>query len=139
MDRAALDAAIELGIEQGGFCPAGRIAEDGRISDNYLLTETESTDSAIRTEANVLTSDGTLLIYQYQPLEGSILTRDLCRQHGKPLFELDIPGLDLLKCKQDFSRWLEDNCISILNIAGNRESSRPVYKSAKDLLLTLLK
>ena len=28
-DRAALDWAIERGIPHGGFCPAGRMAEDG--------------------------------------------------------------------------------------------------------------
>jgi hypothetical protein len=28
-DRAALDAALEFGIPHGGWCPAGRLAEDG--------------------------------------------------------------------------------------------------------------
>ncbi|MEO8649300.1 MAG: putative molybdenum carrier protein [Acidobacteriota bacterium] len=31
VDRAALDAAIDHGIATGGFIPAGRIAEDGKI------------------------------------------------------------------------------------------------------------
>ena len=29
VDRGALDAAIELGIDHGGVCPRGRLAEDG--------------------------------------------------------------------------------------------------------------
>src|SRR5437870_1510665 len=41
-DRAALDFAIEHGIPHGGWCPAGRLAEDGPIDPRYLLSETPS-------------------------------------------------------------------------------------------------
>ena len=33
VDRAALDAALESGVEAGGWCPEGRMAEDGTIPD----------------------------------------------------------------------------------------------------------
>ncbi len=36
VDRAALDVAMELGLEAGGWCPRGRRAEDGR--DPRLLS-----------------------------------------------------------------------------------------------------
>ncbi|MFZ2538218.1 MAG: putative molybdenum carrier protein, partial [Oscillospiraceae bacterium] len=39
VDRAALDFAIIAGIPHGGWCPLGRTAEDGIISDKYELTE----------------------------------------------------------------------------------------------------
>ena len=32
VDRAALDAAVASGIPVGGWCPKGRLAEDGAIS-----------------------------------------------------------------------------------------------------------
>lgn len=35
VDRAALDVANELGIERGGWCSLGRLAEDGAISADY--------------------------------------------------------------------------------------------------------
>lgn len=40
-DRAALDAALSGGFPVGGFCPAGRQAEDGEIPKRYPLTEIE--------------------------------------------------------------------------------------------------
>jgi len=40
VDRAALDAAMKLGIEVGGWCPKGRRALDGLIPVKYPLTET---------------------------------------------------------------------------------------------------
>ncbi len=54
VDRGALDAAIALGMEHGGWCPQGRQAEDGRIPDCYRLEETDSPDYPVRTERNVL-------------------------------------------------------------------------------------
>ena len=61
VDRAALDAAISLGIEHGGYCPKGRRAEDGRIPDEYQLTETTTADYSDRTERNILESDLSLI------------------------------------------------------------------------------
>jgi hypothetical protein len=39
VDRGALDAAIELGILHRGWCPRGRLAEDGRIPSCHKLQE----------------------------------------------------------------------------------------------------
>jgi len=39
-DRVALDFAIEHGIPHGGWCPAGRLAEDAPIDARYQLKET---------------------------------------------------------------------------------------------------
>ncbi|HLZ07124.1 MAG TPA: putative molybdenum carrier protein, partial [Chloroflexota bacterium] len=41
-DRGGLEAAIELGIPHGGFCPKGRKSEDGPIPEKYQLEETPS-------------------------------------------------------------------------------------------------
>ncbi len=41
VDRAALDMAINLGIDHFGWCPKGRRAEDGVIPLRYSLEETE--------------------------------------------------------------------------------------------------
>jgi len=53
-DRAALDFALLHGFTHGGFCPAGRRAEDGLIPEKYHLTETRNTPHfAQRTKLNV--------------------------------------------------------------------------------------
>jgi hypothetical protein len=39
VDRGVLDAAFAAGAECGGWCPAGRLAEDRRIPDRYPLIE----------------------------------------------------------------------------------------------------
>jgi hypothetical protein len=39
-DRAALDFAIDHDILHGGWCPAGRKAEDGPIDGSFRLKKT---------------------------------------------------------------------------------------------------
>jgi hypothetical protein len=52
-DRSGLDAAIDLGLPHGGFCPKGRLAEDGVIPPRYQLEETASAEYDERTRKNV--------------------------------------------------------------------------------------
>ena len=42
VDRATLDFALENGILCGGWCPKGRLAEDGIIPLKYPLRESNS-------------------------------------------------------------------------------------------------
>jgi hypothetical protein len=137
VDRAALDAAIELGISHGGWCPKNRLAEDGAIPRKYHLRETDSSNYAVRTRWNVRDSGGTLILYR-EPLEGGTrFTWECTLQFNKPAFlvELGFPPL-----ADAFYRWREENSIATLNIAGPRESQRPgIYSAAKQLLLLWLK
>ena len=71
VDRAALDAAMKAGIPVGGWCPQGRMAEDGKIDPAYPLRETPSADYSQRTEWNVRDSDATLIIYESE-LRGAL-------------------------------------------------------------------
>ena len=52
-DRAALDFAIKHGIPHGGWCPKGRLAEDGSLDLRYQMQETPSQGYVQRTEWNV--------------------------------------------------------------------------------------
>jgi hypothetical protein len=122
-DRGALEAAIELGIQHGGHCPAGRRAEDGRIPDRYRLIETESADYAVRTERNVLGADGTLLVTRGAPTGGSALTAALARKHNRPFLHVDLDSAG--DPRAAVREWLAAGQIRCLNVAGPRESSCP--------------
>ena len=77
-DRAALDAAIEMKIPYGGWCPKGRLAELGTtIPTKYILQETTSATFEERTKLNIRDSDGTLILVPETPIkvtDGTILT-----------------------------------------------------------------
>lgn len=139
-DRAALDAATELGILTGGWIPKGRRAEDGEIPGRYSsLRECESADYSHRTRLNVSDSDATLIISRGPLFGGSLLTQEAAKELGKPFLHIDLesqvnqPGLSVAR------RWLVESRCEILNIAGPRASSDPqIYDLAKEFIKTLL-
>ena len=77
-DRAALDWAMANNIPHGGWCPLGRLAEDGKIDAQYNLLETPKADYLQRTEWNVRDSDATVIISLAPQLTGgSLATAEL--------------------------------------------------------------
>src|SRR5690606_26279841 len=88
--RAALDVAIYLGIEHGGWCPRGRVAEDGGIPAQYFLVETESAEYWVRTDRNVAEADATLILHRGPITGGTELTRKLCLKHRRPHLAVEL-------------------------------------------------
>ncbi|OGA44096.1 MAG: hypothetical protein A3G25_14545 [Betaproteobacteria bacterium RIFCSPLOWO2_12_FULL_63_13] len=134
-DRAALDWAIRNDVPHGGWCPRGRKAEDGVLPAKYKLRETESKDYRQRTRQNVIDSDGTLVLNLGALDGGTLKTVSLAEQLGKPhlVLQLDsgISDEDVLHVLA----WLRRESISILNVAGPRESKRlGIYSLTNELL-----
>lgn len=136
VDRAALDAGLASGIAVGGWCPAGRRAEDGMIPKRYPLLELDSPDYAARTEKNVVDSDATLVLNFGVLADGTALTVQLARKHRKPLHVVQLDG------EADpgaVAEWLRKLGVKVLNIAGPRESKCPgIHESALLFLRKLL-
>jgi hypothetical protein len=139
VDRAALDAALQLGIPCGGFCPSGRIAEDGRIPDHYPLTEVRTANYPFRTRRNIEVADAILILHEELPLPtspGTLLTLCLARESGKPWREvyLDLPAA--VAFARGFLAELDGKT---LMVAGPRESKCPgIYGRALAFLLEVL-
>ncbi len=82
-------------------------------------------------------SDATLIVSAGALRGGSRLTRTCCRGLAKPYRVVDVLGAVEI---EDLRKWLADNRVAVLNVAGPRESHWPgVYALARDLLLELLK
>lgn len=136
VDRAALDVALERGVDCGGWCPKGRLAEDGPIPDRYPLTETPSRRYRERTEWNVRDSDATLILAMGELTGGTKLTQYFAERFGKPWFRVDFANP---MSAAELLDGLRSENIRVLNIAGPRESTEPgVYEKAKAYLENLL-
>src|SRR5262245_5804645 len=90
VDRAALDVALEVGIEAGGWCPRGRWAEDGTIPARYPLIETRSSDVHVRTQRNVEISSATLVLTRGSPMGGVRYTVEIAESMRRPLLVVDL-------------------------------------------------
>jgi hypothetical protein len=138
VDRAALDAAISLEIPHRGWCPRGRVAEDGTLSLIYQLRETPSVNYADRTLRNVLESDGTLILHRGPITGGTRLTDRLARKHKRPCKALDVLLATDEESLGQVQRWLLDGQIRVLNVAGPRETHHPgIYERALAFLTEL--
>lgn len=127
VDRAALDAALALGLPVGGWCPRGRRAEDGRIPDHYPLLETPASDYLERTIWNLRDSDATLVLHRGPLTGGTAMTAQLARRGGRPLLVRELcPTLEI----ESVLDWLSINHVRVLNCAGPRESGSPGIQAA---------
>lgn len=122
-DLAALDAAISRGVEHGGWLPKGRKTENGPLPSKYNLKELNTGKYRARTEKNVIDSDGTL-ICSFGPLSGgSALTEALAIKHDRPCLHIDFELFPDNKPVLAVERWLLENQIQTLNVAGPRASN----------------
>jgi hypothetical protein len=133
-DRAGLDWAIGRGLPHGGWCPKGRKAEDGVIDRRYNLVETPSEDYSQRTEWNVRDSDGTAVFSMRKELRGgSLLTVEIAGRYNKPVIHLRQD--EQANHAQELRSFIDEFEISVLNVAGPRESDEPgVYQFAARVL-----
>lgn len=132
VDRAALDFALSRNIPHGGYCPKGRLAEDGMIPERYSLDEIATEDYSVRTEKNVDLSDGTLILSRGTTQGGTLFTETYALFVMKPMLVVDIETPFSLVTIRN---WIMENQIRILNIAGPRESEFPgIYRNTLNLL-----
>ena len=131
VDQGALRAAIDLGMDCGGWCPPGRESEGGKIPEQFPLKETPSERSkkapeiprSLRTEWNVRDSEATLVL---QPAgckdTGTEWTVQCAEMYHKHYLIIDpYKSGEAVSIRE----WLDHNRISILNVAGPSEKSYP--------------
>lgn len=137
VDRAALDAARELGITIGGWCPKGRRAEDGAIAKHYPLVETRARNYAQRTEWNVRDTTATLVLTAGKIAGGTALSVQLAKEMARPCLVVCLDGGEDAGAVR---RWLAGHRVETLNIAGPRESELAgIHARAKSFLVTVLR
>ena len=137
VDRAALDAALEVGLPIGGWCPRGRRAEDGFVPHGYPLAETPTTEYTERTNFNVRDSDATLVVTRGALDGGSLFATKVAMHLGRPCKVVDLDESNGLEVALGFIRTTNAR---VLNVAGPRESKNPgIYEKSLAFLMNLFK
>lgn len=145
VDLAALDSTREMGLyEWGGWCPKGRLYEEGELPAKYFgaaqrncgLREAESSRYTQRTSLNVRDSDATLIMKSGFMTPGTKLTVKVCRKKTKYYVICDPNKMHHMPRVVKF---IIEQEVCVLNIAGPRESSRPgIYNQAKLFITDVL-
>ena len=140
VDRAALDAALESGVSAGGWCPEGRKAEDGPIAEKYPLQELPDGSYKERTLKNVQDSDATIIIYFESISGGTEETLLYCLNEKKPYLLIDGSGITEDSASKRIKHFIDENQISLLNVAGPRASKEQrAYEYTKQVITLMLK
>jgi hypothetical protein len=122
VDRAALDVALRHGFECGGWCPAGRLDEFGKIPDHYPIQELPGGSFTERTLQNVKDSDGTVIIYSVELRGGTEQTVRFCVDLKRPHELIDASKISAEGAAKLIGDFVDKNKINILNVAGPRQS-----------------
>jgi Circularly permutated YpsA SLOG family len=138
VDRGALEAALEAGFSCGGWCPQGRMAEDGAIAERYPLVELAGGYEE-RTLQNVLDSDGTVILHSGALEGGTRQTMLRCQKHRKPCKLLDAAQLSPEQAALELLAFVTSSGIAVLNVAGPRASKWPgAHDYAQEVVRRLL-
>ena len=139
VDRAALDAALESHAEVGGWCPEGRLSEDGTIPEMYPVTELPNSGYRQRTKQNVIDSEGTVIIYFGYPTGGTEQTISFCIKERKPYVLIDAEEFSIERASRKISKFVSEYSVSIMNVAGPRASGEPrAYEYARKVIKNVL-
>lgn len=132
-DRAALDFAIEHRLPHEGWCPRGRLAEDGPLAELYHLRETPSRKYSQRTKWNVRDSDATVVFTLMEVATGgTALTLRVANNYDKPVLHLAREGhvaagtaQAIRAAADELNEFIRSHKVRRLNIAGPRASQSP--------------
>ena len=135
-DRAALKAAKSKGIPTGGCMPRGFLAHDGEhpeFASLYGMHQSGSPEYPPRTEENVRVADATIRFATNFNTRGEKLTEKMIHRHRKHGLSVDLEK-NYLRPK-DVARWLVENNVRVLNVAGNSEKRSPGIEARVEAFL----
>jgi hypothetical protein len=122
-DQAGLRSAFDNEIPTGGYVSRNCRTLDGykpHLIVKYNLIELPCDDYPTRTFKNVEDSDGTMRFASVWNSRGERCTLKAIKKYSKPHIDIDI----FSPTEHDIViRWIEDNSIQTLNIAGNSEKT----------------
>jgi Circularly permutated YpsA SLOG family len=125
IDRGMLDACLEKGFACGGWCPEGRLAEDGPIDEKYPLKVLPGAGYPERTRENVIDSDATLIIFNGDLSGGTKKSKSLARSLRKPYLMLDFAETDLETAVELAYESIRKQGLQKINFSGPRASNWP--------------
>ena len=137
--QAALDVAIELGFQHGGWIAKGGKARAEKLNNKYNLHETASIGFSQPAELNILESDGTMILTHGKSKGASEPVQQISKKHHRPCLYIDLNEIGEAKAVQIIATWIEIRKMKTLNVTGLRgDNTAGIYEATKRILVTVL-
>ena len=89
----------------------------------------------MRTEKNVVDTDGTLIMTHGPLIGGTEYTRKMAVKHSRPWLHMDLDRTAAFHAATAINNWIQQKKIEILNVAGPRASEDPtIYQDTLNIL-----
>jgi hypothetical protein len=133
--RAALEAAVKLGISIGGWTPESDPADPENLVDRFGLKALETGGMEEADRLNLLEADATLLLTRGQMDPRTEKVRRICTANEKPCLHLDLKTTGAFQAARKLARWLSGEEVQVLHVAGSEASDDPAMtRIVPDLL-----
>jgi len=115
--RAALDAALHLDIDHGGWISTDDVSVHRQTASSYGFQELPSSLDCL--EKCVTNTDGTLLLTRGET-DGELKAfRHILQKHGRHFLHVDLDRVPAFKASTVIADWLVRNKVDVLNVAGS--------------------
>lgn len=116
--QGALDAAVKLGIPDGGWVPKGALAKDALMADMYHIKEMNTSSDDRCDEQNIIDSNATLVMSHGAYVEGLKRIRKYAEEHNREWLHVDLDRTPAFKAAQLIASWIKEKKIEILHVTG---------------------
>ncbi len=123
--RAALEAAVKLGLSSGGWTAVSYPAGRQDLVDRFGLKELETGTMEEAVLLNLLKADATLLLTRGELDLRTKQVRRLCKTNEKPCLHLDLKTTGAFQAARELARWLPKAEAQVLHVTGSDASQDP--------------
>lgn len=137
VELAALDVAIKLGIDHGGWVARGKRNAQGILSDVYNLNEVSVLGFKTAMEQNVISADGTLLVTRGKKSRRTQYAVEMSLKHQRQLLHVDLSQNSSFEAASLISSWNSLQHIKIAFVTGPQADNDPnIYEQLLKILET---
>jgi hypothetical protein len=119
-EKAALDAAIKLGIPQSGWAYEGRITEEGPLPEKYKVKETGDKSFSNRIKMNILDASGVVIFSYGKPPIGLRMVEQLASKHNRPHLNIDLREYSFHTAAATIRAWMIKHEIESVYVTGQK-------------------
>jgi hypothetical protein len=137
VELAALDVAIKLGIDHGGWVARGKRNSQGPLSDVYHLSEVPALGFKTAMEQNVMSADGTLLVTRGKKSPRTQYAVEMSLKHKRQLLHVDLSQNSSFEAASLISSWGSLQHIRIAFVTGPQAETDPhIYEHMLKIMET---
>jgi hypothetical protein len=125
VELAALDVAIKLGIDHGGWVARGKRNAQGPLSDVYNLNEVAALGFKSAMEQNVMSADGTLLVTRGKKSVRTQYAVEMSLKHQRQLLHVDLSQNSSFEAASLITSWSSLQQIKMAFVTGPQADTDP--------------